>query len=676
MGNLTPKLKTRTKVSREYGNLVFQINTLSDYATYGATGSVPDISQAEILSADDIIDGISGREGELILSMGENSDAWLDENSNLIVEPDPTVDDANRYELNVPTGDLLYNQGSTPPPQDNILAVPGDVLLVNVNALIQGNLRIQTFDDSFSNISEGIIIKREFRVSMDGIFFTDWMDLTYENLALKEYKSDSLLKIQVRYTRLGPDDGIVASFNSIQFNGLWTAAEFIAPTLMSSAFASLIGTEQLNELEDNLFKKLYFRGIVPRYITRADNVSYDEDRDYIAVFYSIARFFSLLIAFFKRFENLGNDEELLREQVRGFGIYFDEGTVTLPDLQYLAANYYSQIQQRGTAMITTRRGETLPNGSAAAVDGELIRLLHSSVYNELLIGTVAVYKMGWCVGAASPLYRGTARSVNLNKTPENSEDFKLLSNFPVINNSSTVTIATTSDNKKALRLQLNSTGAKAGIGRLTTATDISDYLITADPGISYEVTFAFRIVSGTRSALNLYFDVEGFDDNKQKLQDGFIALDGGFSNGRIIEHGCGIWKTGVWYFARGIIHAYGSNPVSDVKTNLGVGVDLIFNNPFLRYIYPRIMFESGSGSAQVEIWDFKIRPLVWGKSILPGRDNAVAQSNSLGFIQVGGFMYTYARNNNNYKSQEEITDIIEKYLYPYEKVNMFVLTGV
>ena len=79
---------------------------------------------------------------------------------------------------------------------------------------------------------------------------------------------------------------------------------------------------------------------------------------------------------------------------------------------------------------------------------------------------------------------------------------------------------------------------------------------------------------------------------------------------------------------------------------------------------------------KIEIWDYKIRPLLWGKSILPGRDNAISQSNSMGFVQVGGFMYTYARNNNNSKSQEEITDIIEKYLYPYGKVNMFVLTGV
>ena len=86
--------------------------------------------------------------------------------------------------------------------------------------------------------------------------------------------------------------------------------------------------------------------------------------------------------------------------------------------------------------------------------------------------------------------------------------------------------------------------------------------------------------------------------------------------------------------------------------------------------------KNSSGTAQIEIWDYKIRPLVWGKNILGSRDSAVVQSNSLGFVQARDFMYTYARNNNNSQSQEEITDIIEKYLYPYGKVNMFVLTGV
>ena len=577
MSSLSPKIKTRTRVDRADGT--FQITTLSDFATYGETGSVPDINQSEILEVPAIVDGVSGREGEAILSMGEDSDAWLDGNGNMIVNPNPEIDEGDRYEVDAPTGDLLYNQGATPPEQDNTLTVPGDTLEFFVNALVYGELSIQGFTDSITGVDADHGVLREFRVTTDGIFYTDWAELTAENLSAQNYKSDALLQIQIRYTRVGEEGGDVMSFESLIFTGAWISVEFVAPTLMASAFASLLGTELQKKTENNLFKKLYFRGIVPQYITRADNVSYDEDRDFIALFSTMARFFALLIVFFKRFENFRNDEQLLREQVRGFGIFFDEGNITLEELQYLAQNYYSQIQQRGTRMIMSRKGDVLPNGKTAAVDGELIRLLHSNAYNELLIGTVADYKMGWCVRNASPLYRGTCRTRNLNKTPENTEDFQLLSHFPIINSGSTVTIQST-DNKKVLRLQMSGGSAKSGIGRDQDSFDITPYLITADPGISYEVTFAFRIVSGTRSNINLEFGIEGFDDNKQKLQDAFISIDGGFptDEGGFINQGCQIWKSGIWYFVRGIIHSYGTNPINGTTTNMGVGRDLIFNN--------------------------------------------------------------------------------------------------
>ena len=676
---MSPKIKTRTRVNRANGT--FQITTLSDFATYGGTGSVPDISQAEVLDVPAIVDGVAGREGEAILSMGEESDAWLDGNGNLIIAPDSEIDDENRYSVDGPSGDLMYAQGATPPPQDNTLTEVGDTLDFYVNALVYGELTLQGFTDSIIGVDSSHGVRREFRVTVDGIFYTDWAELTAENLASQNYKSDSLLQIQVRYTRTGEAGGDVMSFESLIFTGAWTSVEFVAPTLMASAFASLLGTELQKKIENNLFKKLYFRGIVPSYITRAENVSYDEDRDFIALFSTMTRFYAFLITFFKRFENFRNDEQLLREQVRGFGIFFDEGNITLEELQYLAQNYYAQIQQRGTRMMMARKGETLPNGKTAAINGELVRLLHNEAYNELLVGTVADYKMGWCVRNASPLYRGTARTRNLNKTPENTEDFQSLNNFPIIQSGDVnVSVASTSEgDKRVLKIQEIGNSSFAGIGRLDNGADISEYLITADPGISYEITFAFRILNGLSSSLNLYFGVEGFDDNKQKLQDAFIALDGGFlvNPDEFFNHCCDIWKSDVWYFVRGIIHSYGTDPISNTKTNMGIGQDMIFNNPFLRYIYPRIMFNNiSSRFVRVEIWDYKVRPLVWGKSILGSRENSIAQSNSLGFVQARNFMYTYARNNNNSQSQEEITDIIEKYLYPYGKVNMFVLTGV
>ena len=670
MSEFSPDVRTRTVVSIEGGTV--QIQTLCTYATFGAEGTVPDINKGQLLKEPLQIDGVSGKEGELILTFEDGADAWLNSNGELVVAPDETRDDPNRYSIDGASGNLIYNQGSETAPVDNILSVDGDVMHVAVNALVRGKITMNSFTETL--IGNGTV-KREFRVMIEPMFFTDWMELTNENLALREYESNSVLQIQIRYTRLSGTTDL--TFSGCTIEGVWSAGHFNAPILLSSLFSSLLESSLLKKIDDNIFKKLYFRGIVPKYITRAENVSYDEDRDYVALFSTVSYFFSLMIAFFKRFENFRNDEELLREQVRGWGINFDEGNITLEQLQYLAQNYYSQIQQRGTAMIMTHKGDLLPNGREAAVDGELVRLLHSKAYSELLIGTIADYKMGWCMRNASPMYRGTCREATLNKTRENSEDFELLNDFPICFTSyALVNIASSSDSKRVLRLFISGNGGAAGIGRFlqSQSDNINDFMIPVDPAISYEITVAFRLTSGSdKQNIFAYFGVEGFNNNREKLSDSFINLDGEITE-CFFEQNFSIWKSGIWYFARGIIHSYSVKLVSGTKTNLGIGVDLSFNNPFVNYISPRFIISSAS-TATVELWDYKVRPLVRGKSILSYRGGALANSHSLGFVQARNFMYTYARNNNNSMSQEEITDIIEKYLYPYGKIDMFVLAG-
>ena len=136
-----------------------------------------------------------------------------------------------------------------------------------------------------------------------------------------------------------------------------------------------------------------------------------------------------------------------------------------------------------------------------------------------------------------------------------------------------------------------------------------------------------------------------------------------------------IWKKDQWYYARGIIHAYSSENVIDSKTNLGIGQDLVFNNSFVKYIIPKIeVYTKSAQNASVDIYDYKIRPLIRGKNILPLKDGSM-NSHGLGFIQGSKIFYTYVRNNNNGQSEDEIIDIIERYLYPFNTVNMFTITG-
>lgn len=554
---------------------------------------------------------------------------------------------------------------------DNILNNIGDILLVTLAPKIMGKVRIMNFVDSIEGETEQRSLSREFRISQDGVFWTDWKPLNNENLSSDEFVTDNSLYIEVKYTRTGTDDNGVIKFIDITFNGVREEIQFVAPTLMSSVLNRALGTNELSSLEINIFKKLYYRGILPNYIERADNDDYKEDKDFVDLFFSVARFFALFIIFFRRWERFKDDEDLLREQVRGYGLYFNEGKITLEELQYLTRNLFSQAQQRGTQMIFTRKGDVLSNGTEAPIDGEFIRLTQNRSCDELLYENVPKWKMGWCMNQSSPLYKGTSRSFNLNKTRENSEDFQSLSNFVLSKSGSGNYFLAYSGNKRVLKLNFRSGSGRAGLGRASNE-EVLDNLYTADSQMDYEITFAFKL-NDSSSGIKVEFGVEGFDINKNYLNDSFITPNGFTITNEFLNQATNVWKSGKWYFVRGIIHAYGSSNVEQETTNLGFGTNLYFNNPFLKYILPKIQVSSNTATS-VEIWDYKIRPLVRGKNIIPLKDGKL-DAKSLGFIQAPDFFHTYFRNNNKTQSQQDITDIIEKYLYPFNKTDLFTITG-
>ena len=553
--------------------------------------------------------------------------------------------------------------------KDNILNAIGDVLLIDVTPQITGRVHLTDFSDVVEGVTATRTVHKEFRISPDGVFWNNWKDLTSANLSSKDYIVDSSLTIQLRYTRTGSDNTGVIEFKSINFMGSREAIQFVAPTINSSIFANIIGTPEMKALEENIFKKLYYRGIVPNYIQRAENSDENEDKDYIDLFFSVARFYSMFIRFFKRFENFQNDFDLMREQVRQYGIYFDEANITLKDLQYLAQNLYDQIRQRGTEMIFKRKGYLLPNGKTLQIDGEFIRLIRSKVSDELLYENISLEKVGWCLGQCSPMYRGTAMSKYLNKTKEMSEDFEDLSNFVMSKTGTSSYRLIEYDGKKVLELKASG-GGRVGLGRQDENTNVDNNLYVVDSKLDYEITFAFRVVGVVKQDATLIFGVEGFDSLKNKLDDAFITPNGFSVSDNFFELETITKLNSVWYHVRGIIHAYSTSNIDNSPTNIGAGTNLYFYNSFVRYILPKIQITS-SAPSDIVIWDYKIRPLVRGTNILPLKDGTV-NSHSLGFIQSSRIFYAYVRNNNNSQSQSEITDIIEKYLLPFNMTDIFI----
>lgn len=559
---------------------------------------------------------------------------------------------------------------------DNKIYNIGDVLIINVNPQISGRVKFSEYSDVWVGETATRSLRREFRVSPDNVFWSNWQLLTNENLSESSYVTDNSLSIQLRYTRTGTDTTGELEFKDVNFMGEREEILFVAPTLSSSIFASIVGTNELKVLEENIFKKLYYRGILPKYITRADNSDENEDKDFIDLFFSVARYFSLFIRFFKRFENFRNDFDLMIEQVRQSGLYFDEANITLEELQYLAQHTYDQIRQRGTEMIFKRKGYELPNGMILEIDGEFIRLVRSKVSDELLYENIPLNKVGWCMKQSSPMYRGTSQSYFLNKTPEDTQNFEDLNNFLISKTSqASVDLLKLSDGKQVISMKTTFAGQTMGLGRMSDDQSIpDDAYIVVDPKLDYEITFAFQIASGAEiSGNNLTFGVEGFDVMKNKLDDSFVMPNGESVSENFFIQDTKIWKRGTWYYARGIIHAYSTINTEIVPTNLGIGNNLYFNNSFVKYIVPKILFNVGSTAIypQYLLWDYKIRPLVRGRNILPLK-NGEENSTSLGFIQSSRIFYAYVRNNNNSQSQDEITDIIEKYLLPYNVTDIFV----
>lgn len=528
----------------------------------------------------------------------------------------------------------------------NILKNINDSLLVEVKPKFSGNLTLTGYSDTIigNNVAHGI--KVEFRIITESLFYDDWKILNGTNIANVKVQPNQI--IQIRYTRISNNNGDNDYvFKSIVFDGDYEYREISAPTLNRSIFSDVAWQDSTERLAQNLFKKLYFRGIVPNYIIRGANLSLKEDEDYSIFFSSISKFFAIILNFFKRFESPLTDFDLLKELVKQHGVSFDEGSISLSDLQNISKNIYNEISKRGTKQI-------FDNG------GEFLRLVHYDKDDELLYENVPKCCVGWCLGKSSPMYKGiTDESVGLNKTGEDSKDFKDINKFTTHGAISIIN----SDNKGVLHITQG-----GGLGMFF-GQENNKKFINVDPNLDYEISFYFRILDANKLG-NITISISGFDNLKNPLNDAFIHPN----NDEVTEYAVKNMKllrfsNDVWYRFSCILYAYYSENREETL-NIGVGNPLHFNNPFLKYIIPNIHVEN----EDMELWNYKIRPLIRGRNILPMKGNNANNAFSLGFIQAANFFHVYYKNNNNNQSCREVTSIIERYLLPYSSVNL--LTAV
>lgn len=541
----------------------------------------------------------------------------------------------------------------------------GDRLFVSIVPKHKGTAMLTNFTDEW--IGEGHLL-REFRFIYEDLFKTEWKVLTNENLAEKKLEQSTI--IEVRYTLESEDEMVFGNANfdtdieldatailtlvKVEFRGEFQEENIYSPTLSNSIFGNIAWSEEVNFLTANLFRKLYFRGILPKYIIRGENVDREEDMDFISLFSSIARFFAIIIHFFKRFENFSNDKELMREWIKQNGVYFNESEITLEQLQTLGSCLLDEIRKRGTKMIFKREGDEV-NGKNLTIDGEFIRLTQNKEYNELSCEMISQRRLGWCMNQSSPLYRG-AISDTLNKTIN---DFSKLEEYTIFANGNS-SISSTENNE----LQLSANASECGLGRMTGDINsvISNYY-AVDPNMDYEISFSMKVI--TPSDGKIKFGVEGFDKRKQKLVDATILPNNYEVTEEFLGNGINLNKfiEDKWYNIKGIIHAYSSTIIDNLPLNIGFGNSLTFNNRFLSYILPKIYIDGQN--SKILIKDYTIKPLIRGTNIIPLKNGKI-NSHSVGFIQSPRIFYIYVKNNNNNISEEEMTEIIERYLLPFD----------
>ena len=157
---------------------------------------------------------------------------------------------------------------------------------------------------------------------------------------------------------------------------------------------------------------------------------------------------------------------------------------------------------------------------------------------------------------------------------------------------------------------------------------------------------------------------------KNKLNDSFVHPNNDSVSDYILQaQPMSKFNRNVWYRFSCILHTYYSEN-SDSELNVGFGNNLYFNNPFIKYIVPNIYI---NGGGEIDIWNYKIKPLVRGTNILPIKGDKNNNAFSLGFIQAGSFFHAYFKNNNNNQSDSDVADIIERYLLPYSSTNILTV---
>lgn len=507
----------------------------------------------------------------------------------------------------------------------------------------------------------GYILEKSFRYTLDGLNWSEWIELSELVLTNLDIKKNHFFDIEYKFICKkieGSEEYSFPEFKSVQI-----IFDYEIPkepdNYKDHFFNKYLSFYNYNSLKwtFNVLEKIYKSGILAKYIERKNNKNWC-DEDFIDFWWSIVYFLSLRLSYNEVYTNLYWYPELLRKYLEGKGIYFGSET-KLSECIYLMYYYYNEICKRGSISVLSSSEEGLR--------GELLRLIDKRDIDEFLAVLLPSEENGWIVGKTCPLFSETDFYKGYIKGYEFGSDIIDLSKYPILETSNYDIL----NYKGHKSLHFKSSGE---IGSKDGQIPLSK-LFVIDPSFSYEISLRFRtnskkvsIVAGAKTR-----DRAGIEVDNPFDQDNNLAIQGELIVPNIDnEHYLSFTILGKNEdYCKGCTEEYFSENSSYVRiiqdgsyvtqNNFGVifndvngesfakrNLQFKLNDDYSKYLDPFIQLQ-GDIDSDFYVWDIKVR-LLDRKPI---------------FITSMQEMLLYLKNNNYLYSLKELREIIETYLVPF-----------
>lgn len=482
----------------------------------------------------------------------------------------------------------------------------GDVIYVKSDPVV-GVIALTAFTESLSGVTgTEFFLSKVFRYTLDGINWSDWLDLTTPNITSLTFDSKDSLIFELAYKKNTPEPSL--DIVGVDFTGTDSPTGYVEEYFRNSIFANYFNSSDLEVLRwyINVLQKVYKRGILPNYIDRLDD--FESDEDFIIFWKSIAKFFSYFVIYARKYQKFYEVESLLEEYIEQRGLKTSIHN-DLADLQYLMKNYYHQIFNRGTIHIV----DDTSIDNTIEVDGELLRLIYYKYTDEFLFNLHKTEHFGWNLGNSSPLWRGLQQNQNLHK-------IQLYTN-PAANN----------------RIKVNSS-------------------------LSYALNFFIQLPADKV----LRVKANGFDKdgNIVVLTDYTTGLD---SVNLCILEDVPLQRDDKAIFFQGIFYQYDKTPYVDGTTNLNQGTHFIFKEEVVEIL---IYVETVDFADLSLPYSSRPASDITNTQTLSFATSnfcfyPLYTNYSHGIVQVYNWISCWLKNNNQQYSLHEVKQFIRKYLIPY-----------